>query len=273
MDEKDIILFGSVISELTILRHRIVDKFKIKNKFGVGQLSFNQTNQIQEFRTTTTDFPLSFLNIQERSIKQNGLTSCDLNIFKIFGVGETMHSYLLANLLNPYGEHGQKHLFLNIFLDQLKIKRFSDSENWIVTAEKGRIDILLKRVQPHSVIVIENKSNYATDQENQLYRYWHQEIYKTICNRHLPDYYITKPPDNFYQLIYLSPAHWKIPSNNSLIKPTYWDKDLPKEVPLKTKYLLFSDFIVQWLNMSLEQLSKENHRVREHIKQYLELWS
>lgn len=75
-------------------------------------------------------------------------------------------------------------------MDLLGIERFSDNENWTVTAEKGRVDILLKRTHPHSVIIIENKSNYANDQENQLYRYWHQEIYKTIQEKFATQLYL-----------------------------------------------------------------------------------
>jgi len=49
---------------------------------------------------------------------------------------------------------------------------------WKVTAEEGKIDLLLKRYSPFSIVVIENKSNWACDQQNQLYRYWYNEIYK-----------------------------------------------------------------------------------------------
>lgn len=205
--------------------------------------------------------------------KQNYLTSLNFNIFNFFGVNETMHSKLLAHLLNPYSDHGQKHLFINAFLDLLGVKRFSEDENWIVTAEKGRIDLLLKRNNPHSVVVIENKSNYANDQGNQLYRYWYQEIYSSIINRHLPIDYILNPPEEFYQLIYLSPDHGKIPSNNSLLKPLDWKSDLPDEVPIKIKQVIFSELIVDWLNISLKSVSSQNTRIKEHIKQYLEYWN
>lgn len=73
--------------------------------------------------------------------------------------------------------------------------------------------------------------------------------------------------------MYLSPEHWKIPSTNTLTKPTEWENDLPKEVPLKAKHLLFSDFVCQWLEMSLELLPKDNHRIREYVKQYIEYWN
>jgi hypothetical protein len=247
MNKEDILLFDSVISDLTKLR---------------GQ-------HLERFQLDATDLASRLLHIDTAAKEYKRLTSKDLNIFRMLGVGETMHSYLLAHLLDPHAEHGQKHLFLNIFLKLLGIKN-SDSENWTVTAEKGRIDILLRRVTPHSVIVIENKSNYAPDQDNQLYRYWYQEIYSKICNTDIDS---LNPPNDRYQLIYLSPALWKIPSDNSLMKPKDWDEKLPDEVPIKPKHLLFSVFIVKWLENSLETLPKENHRIREHIKQYLELWN
>ena len=247
---------SSIVSEVTQAYHK------------------QQTDFQQNFIATTNDLVLKIQEIHNKSIIRNKDTSCDFNMLSLFHIDEKQHSFLLAHFLNPNADHGQKHLFLNVFLDLLKIKRFSDNENWIVTAEKGRIDVLLKRVQPqHSVVVIENKSNYATDQNNQLYRYWYQEIYKTISDRHLPKDYILNPPECYYQLLYLSPEHWKIPSTNTLTKPAEWNNDLPKEVPLKAKHLLFSGFVCQWLKISLELLPKDNHRIREYVTQYVEHWN
>lgn len=124
-------------------------------------------------------------------------------------------------------------MFINEFLDLIGIKRYSDNENWIVTAEKGAIHILLKRESPHAVVVIENKSNYAVDQENQIYRYWHQEIYKAIQSKNLPEGYIQNPPKEKYQLIYLAPIYWKMPAENSLSRPDYLTVDLPQIVPME----------------------------------------
>jgi len=195
------------------------------------------------------------------------------NLLKMFYIGETQHSYLLANLLNKDGSHGQGHLFLNAFLDKIGITRERNDENWIVTAETGRIDILLRRVYPHSVVIVENKSNYAVDQENQLYRYWYQEIYRRISERHLPAYYIEEPPEVFYQIIYLSPNSMKFPKTNSLSKPSNWDKTLPPIVPIKIKTLTFSKFIGDWLTDCLQDIPLTNYRVREYVKQYIEYWN
>jgi len=225
-----------------------------------------------DFLAYANSFADNLVEIHDQALIKNKETSCDFNMLELFHIGETQHSFLLAYFLNPNAEHGQKHLFLNVFLDLLKIERLNNNENWIVTAEKGRVDVLLKRTQPHSVIVIENKSNYATDQNHQLYRYWYQEIYKTIRERPSSDDLILYPPERFYQLLYLSPEHWKIPNTNTLTRPAGWDNTLPEKVPLSTKHLLFSDFVCEWLSKSLDLLPKDNHRIREYVKQYIEYW-
>jgi hypothetical protein len=273
MDEIDISIFKTLITDLTAFKNQRIERLKCTKENIVVQLCETRINHNESFLADLNSLTNDFLHIHYLAEEQNKLFSCDLNVFKMLGLGETMHSYILANFLNPNAAHGQKHLFINAFLDLLNIKRFGSQENWMVTAEKGRIDILLKRNHPHSVVVIENKSNYAIDQENQLYRYWHNEIYNTIRKRHLPSDYILNPPDQYYQLIYLSPSHWKIPSNNSLKKPKNWANDLPDEVPLKTRHLLFGEFIVRWLTLSLEQIPNQNQRLKEHIKQYVELWT
>jgi len=273
MNEINLQLANQIINNYQKKRRRLFDNLA-STASEIIQIHYEQLVGFQQtFSATTNDLLCAIQKIHDNSIIRNRETSCDFNMLSLFRIGETQHSFLLAYFLNPNAEHGQKHLFLNLFLDLLKIERFSDDENWIVTAEKGRIDVLLKRVQPHSVIVIENKSNYANDQKHQLYRYWHQEIYKAISEKNLPKEYILNPPERYYQLLYLSPKHWKIPNTNTLTKPTEWDNDLPNEVPLKTKHLLFSSFVCEWLKMSLELLPKGNHRIREYVKQYIEYWN
>lgn len=273
MEETLLILVENVITDYAKYRKKFLNNIISTIKEATKTQLKNQTLFETSFINQTNYLVKSFQEIHEQSLIKNKETSCDFNVLELFDIGETQHSYLLAHFLNPNAGHGQKHLFLNVFLDLLKIERLHDNENWIVTSEKGRIDVLLKRVQPHSVVVIENKSNYATDQNHQLYRYWHQEIYKTICERHLPQDYILNPPERFYQLLYLSPEHWKVPSTNTISKPVEWDNNLPKEVPLKAKHLLFSDFICKWLSISLDLLPKDNHRIREYVKQYIEYWN
>jgi len=273
MDQEVIATFNEVFSSYMSFNDRYLDNQRIQEEFLIEKffkLSASNINNVLSIRRT---FVMDFVKIKSNAEEINSLTSRDLNIFKMFGVGETMHSYLITNLLNPYGNHGQGHLFLNIFLDMLNIKRYHDHENWVVTAEKGRIDILLKRVQPHSVVVIENKSNYAIDQENQIYRYWYQEIYSTICNRNLPDNFILNPPGDFYQLIYLSPSPEKIINEISISKPLDWEKELPEKVPMQIKQVYYPELIVEWLQRSFDFIPQNNYRLKEFIIQYIDLWN
>lgn len=273
MEEIALHIKAKSINEFTKIRLNFLDNVISSIEETTKIQLKNQSEQKKYFIQNTSEVFDKIQEIYTQSIINNKETSCDFNMLSLFNIEETKHSLLLAHFLNPNAEHGQGHLFLNVFLDLLKIERLNDNENWIVTAEKGRIDILLKRMQPHSVIVIENKSNYAGDQNHQLYRYWYQEIYRTISERHLPVDYILNPPERYYQLLYLSPEHWKIPSTNTLTKPTEWEGNLPNIIPLKAKHILFSDFICQWLQISLERIPKENHRIREYVKQYIEYWN
>jgi hypothetical protein len=273
MQNVDITIFDQILVDYLTIRKNLINNYVQSNKNIVNYFVKHNKSYSNDLKENLSQIVENACVIHKLSEKQNEQTSCDLNVFRMFGVGETMHSFILSHFLNPNSDHGQKHLFLNIFLDLLGIKRLSDNENWVVTAEKGRIDVLLKRIHPHSVIVIENKSNYAGDTENQLYRYWYREIYKAIGNIHLSEDYILNPPEEYYQLIYLTPTNMKVPSNNSLSRPIGWDIKLPKVVPLKTKELIFNDFIVRWLNISLEQIPIQNYRLKEYIKQYIEFWT
>lgn len=211
----------------------------------------------------------NFQAIEIQAKQKNKEESCDFNMLRLFSIGETMHSQLLANFLNPNSEHGQGNLFLFEFLEKIGIER-PELGQWIVTAEKGRIDVLLKRVHPHSVVIIENKSNFAVDRDNQLYRYWYQEIY--YPNRHLSFDYSSKHPEK-YQIIYLTPADWKQPVSNTFEKPLQWPINLPKRMPMDPSIWKFNKEIIEWLNQSIVGVSRTNHRLIEYIKQYIEYWN
>ena len=214
---------------------------------------------------------LEFSKISKGRKLKNKQGSCEFNVFSFFKVDEPKHSLLLAFLLNPHESHGQGNLFLKNFLERLNILN-PESNNWTVTAEKDRIDILLTRVNPHSIIIIENKSNRAADQQFQLYRYWYHQIHK----RKYQIDYTTDEYKQKYQIVYLTPHHSKIPTDNSLSKPdiSYGLPDhsnLPDKIPIDQKIWEFSKEIFELLENSTKQLETENHRLREYIFQYLEL--
>lgn len=222
------------------------------------------------------DVLAAFKSIKEEAIEYNRKTSCDFNPLKQFVKdNEITHSKILSYLLNPYAEHGQKDLFLRPFLKTIGI---ADPEkgDWVVTAERERIDILLKRREPISVVVIENKSNGAGDQPNQLYRYWHKEMFRN------PEYQDDKT--EYFKIVYLPGDDSKTPCENSLEKPqdssgydlivTKKEHDkLPPKIPFDYTYLTFEDNIVDILKECTKQLPEKNHRLREFVEQYLEIWN
>lgn len=113
------------------------------------------------------------------------ITGEGYNIFRILKMQSAenkLHSAFLANLLDPKGSHGQKDVFLKLFIDLIIPKDFLfDTPLAKVVVEKhvgfknvdktegGRIDICITD-QKNREILIENKI-YAIDQENQLLRY------------------------------------------------------------------------------------------------------
>jgi hypothetical protein len=116
------------------------------------------------------------------------------NVFDILGVrsNELSHSLILTNLLDAKGKHGQKDVFLKLFLEQINnrfkeephsyynyLKNFNTSNSTankeiyvggvnFDLAEGGRVDIVITSGDQN--IIIENKI-YAGDQDQQLIRY------------------------------------------------------------------------------------------------------
>jgi hypothetical protein len=113
------------------------------------------------------------------------LTGGGFNIFRILKLQTSevrLHSSFLAELLNPKGTHGQKDIFLKIFVENyqfkgnnfdtasgtIEVEKYTGSINEKYT-EGGRIDLIITD-KDRKKIIIENKI-YAGDEENQLVRY------------------------------------------------------------------------------------------------------
>jgi PD-(D/E)XK nuclease superfamily len=89
---------------------------------------------------------------------------------------ENLHSRILHALLDPNGKHNEGRLFLDLFLDHLNIDKSGYQDRIGVYNEHSienqkRIDILIR--SSSNAIIIENKINNATDQNNQLVDYYH----------------------------------------------------------------------------------------------------
>jgi len=123
------------------------------------------------------------LNSRYKKIAE--LTGENFNVFRILKMEASevrLHSTFIAELLNPNGSHGQRDLFLKLFVKLFEFKKnVFESEGATVEVEKhigfisedqnegGRIDILITD-RRNNHIVIENKI-HAGDGIKQLLRY------------------------------------------------------------------------------------------------------
>lgn len=274
MNNHYITIADDILGEFMLAKANVLNAAVLNFCSITSQITTSQSSQLHKFTLYSFDIVQQFENAIDKIAEDNRLNSVGLNVIKMFSPGETMHSYLLAYFLDPNESHGQKNLFLSVFLEKIGIEQKNDrKDKWLVTAERGRIDILLKRNYPHSVVIIENKSNFAIDQQNQLYRYWYQEIYKPIKDRTTDNSCLDTPSSEYFQLIYLAPETWKVPTENSLTRPDGWDEHLPLKVPMKPIHIQFRQFIVEWLTECLIKLPPNNYRILEFTKQYIEFWN
>lgn len=151
---------------------------------------------------------IQVIAINEKYKKIAQLTGANFNIFNILDLKTKevrLHSAFIAELLNPYGSHGQKDIFLKLFLNCIEIKFenynpsnvFIEIEKYIGPinenfTEGGRIDISVK-IDEETYIFIENKI-YANDQKNQLLRYHNYDknakiIYLTLDGKDAEENY------------------------------------------------------------------------------------
>lgn len=223
-----------------------------------------------------------FIEYYKYILKDKEQHSSDGHLFNVFtlsrrylGIDEKLHSRLLHFLLSDDELHGQKNKFLLEFLKMTGIDNPEDGE-WKITAETGgRVDVMLQRNSPHSVIIIENKSNWAGDQANQLYRYWYKNIHR--CAEDFDAKYYKD--NNRYRIIYLAPNENKNYSDQTCCKPPRnhkifnTDEDFnsaPCRVPLQPIVWTFNRQLQEWLKRCMEILDDNNHPVREYIRQYKE---
>lgn len=182
------------------------------------------------------------------------------NLFKVINMtsDETrVHSAMIADLLNPNGQHQMKDAFLKLFIERLNgqtdhIVSFT-CDNAKVECEKyigpktdtdgGRLDIYLTDGINH--IVIENKI-YATDQENQLLRY-HNFLKRCSKNK------------NDTLLLYLS-LDGEV---HDIDKTTGGE-----EITFFT--ISYADFILNWLT-DCRHKAIDKSLIREGIAHYLNL--
>lgn len=211
----------------------------------------------------------------------------NFNIFKNLQLDEKHHSNILKRLLSPNGSHNKNEKFLHLFLDSIGIKdvKIEILNNAEVTTEKkagkkGRVDLYIK-FQNH-VILIENKITGATNQPNQLYRYWKNLIIPKIQiplkendinkmddlqkQRYFNDIFQSTIIKDQSKLVYLTYGNNAENIDQSKTKPvnktynsTY--KHLPPVLPMDVIELNYQNHIIRWLENCLQELSKENDEI------------
>lgn len=181
------------------------------------------------------------------------------NVFDILGVtaNELSHSAILTNLLNAKGKHGQKDLFLKIFLNlikdkfeesvQKKIIENFDTNNSVAIKEKyaGKVDYEAEQGGKIDIVIFDGKNNiiienkiYAGDQPKQLARY----------NQH----------DKNAPLIYLT-LMGDEPSEES-----------KGNLKSGSEYICvdYQNTIKEWLEMSIKEMANKPI-IRETLNQYV----
>lgn len=121
-----------------------------------------------------------FVKQREQKDEERFRNGENFNIFKVCGIDhyELQHSSIIAELLNPYGSHGQSEKFLKLFMqaygsnlpiDEINYNKVSVKKEEWTDAYDGRMDIYVEYAGL-PLLIIENKL-YAKDQSIQLKKY------------------------------------------------------------------------------------------------------
>jgi hypothetical protein len=223
-------------------------------------------------------YPLKKFVVARKSFSLQPLPKIEyqqiMNSFKQLSPSETQHSCILCDLINPHNpvnDHGK--LFLELFFKYvLNDRQFEcdEDDDWEVTAEQERYDIRIRNRNNSKIIIIENKSNWAVDQPNQLYRYWYYGMH--LLQRDMDIKYA--------KILYLSPSEFKKYEKQSITKPDYF-KDIENEAPdcqlidqldeTMIKVVFFNQEIVTWLDKCMEAL-EERDNMFYYLFQYKDFW-
>ena len=203
--------------------------------------------------------------------KVNELTGAHFNVFRILKLESSevrMHSAFIAELLNPKGSHGQKDVFLKLFIKSFCFKGAEiDTGSCSVEIEKhagfisedktegGRIDIFISD-KYNNHIIVENKI-YAGDQFNQLVRYHKHSEHANIL-------YLTLngdvPSKNSYGTL-IDGEHFKrISYKNDVIE---WLEECRKECAVLP---IIRESITQYINL-IKYLTNQtlNHTMQDEL--------
>lgn len=156
---------------------------------------------------------------------------------------ENLHSEILKFLLENYED------FFNDFLDLIKIKNKEEYSNAEITNEEAKIDILIKSEK--KAIIVENKINWAHDQNEQLARY-----YKKIKDEYKKE---------VEKIVYIAPSKDKKPDSQTFGK----DEKIKKEI--EDRYIKITGFdgrgkdLVFCLEKSRDKLKENLEKTKNNL--------
>jgi hypothetical protein len=222
----------------------------------------------QQLTSDTRTFLEAWLVAKEGCDEANKMSGVDFNPLMRIPIKEPIHSKIIGDFLNPKGSHGQGALFLQYFLEKLGVPE-CEKEVWQISIETSRVDIMLWRESPASMIIIENKVKDAQDQPNQIFRYWHHQM----C-RWKPKHWCDKETQRSFRLIYLPADGSKAPAPHSLERPVDWGDEITKhkKVPLACETLSLPAVMNLW-KKALEDVPDTNNRLKVFFNLYKEPWS
>lgn len=172
------------------------------------------------------------------------------NPFRFFRKDELGLSAILAFLLDPKETHGQGDLFLNSFLEKLNLHHFLAYDQVDVIVEKTtennrRHDIFIRGILNDKiqwVLSIENKLNWAKDQDKQIEDYLADLISYEVGNN--------------YFILYL-PVNYCNPSKDSID-----EKEWEHKVESGNAKVWDQNIVIDWLN----NVEITNREVKSFIK-------
>lgn len=146
--------------------------------------------------------------IAQQSWKEiNKFLANDFSVFNYFSCEEMKLSAIIADLLHPFGSHGQGQLFLKMFIQRINMMLPADSHlkmerldttkiarevaTRCIEATQRRIDIVLENDE--WILGIENKP-WACEQDNQLQSY-RQHLENQYRSRGIPCHILYLPGD------------------------------------------------------------------------------
>lgn len=211
----------------------------------IDNLYSSMNNYNKEVINLISNFEKENIDAYKEILERQG-NKLKFNIFDIITEKwrrENFHSEILKFLLENYED------FFNDFLDLIEIKNKEEYSNAEITNEEAKIDILIK--SENKAIIVENKINWAFDQNEQLARY-----YKKIKDEYKKE---------VEKIVYIAPSRDKKPDSQTFGK----DEKIKKEI--EDRYIKITGFdgsekdLVSCLEKSRDKLKEDLKKTKNNL--------